>query len=114
VLISVAHRRGGETSAHEAMAAERVSAESLEQLVREHESLVAVANSERWEKALTSAGFPGEAMAVARRSPEWDGLVRVLAGVREFNFDSWQSRVTARLSPAGLTTSGTLLGTFSR
>jgi hypothetical protein len=78
VLISVAHRRGAEASAHQAMAAEWGTAESLEQLAREHESLVAVAGAEHWENALAAAGLPADVVAAARRSPEWDGLVRAL------------------------------------
>ena len=58
VLISVAHRRGAESSAHQVMAAKWATAESLSQLVREHESLVATAVSDRWEAELRRAGFP--------------------------------------------------------
>jgi hypothetical protein len=78
VLISVAHRRGAEISAHQTMNAEWASAESLEQLIREHESLVAAARSERWENALAGAGFSADVVAAARRSAEWDRLVRTL------------------------------------
>ena len=78
VLISVAHRRGAEASAHQVMASEWASAESLGQLVREHESLVSVANSERWEQAFTAAGLPADVLDTVRRSPEWDGLVGAL------------------------------------
>jgi conjugative relaxase-like TrwC/TraI family protein len=78
VLISVAHRRGAEVSAHQTMAAEWSIAESLEKLIREHESLVSAASSERWEKALAGAGLPAEAVAAARGSPDWDRLARAL------------------------------------
>ncbi|MGH9107293.1 MAG: MobF family relaxase [Acidimicrobiales bacterium] len=83
VLISVAHRRGAEASAHQTLAAEWASAESLGQLVAEHESLVAVANSERWEEELGRAGISAPVIDAARRSPEWDGLVRTLASAEE-------------------------------
>jgi hypothetical protein len=93
VLISVAHHRGDENSAQEAMAAEWANAESLEQLVREHDSLLALASSDRWAKALAGAGFSANAMAAVRRSPEWDGLVRVLASSEDLALP-----VTAALS----------------
>jgi hypothetical protein len=78
VLMSVAHRRGAEASGHPVMASEWAVAESLEQLVAEHESLVFVANSLHWEKALAGAGLPADALDVVRRSPEWGRLVRGL------------------------------------
>ena len=83
VLISVAHRRGAGAAAHQAMAAEWANAESLGQLVAEHESLVAVASSERWQAELCRAGFSAVALAAARGSPEWDGLLRALTGAED-------------------------------
>jgi RimJ/RimL family protein N-acetyltransferase len=51
VLISVAHRRGAEASAHQVLAAEWAGAGILDQLLAEQESLVATASSERWHVA---------------------------------------------------------------
>jgi hypothetical protein len=115
VLISVAHHPGAETSAHETMAAEWASAESLEQLVREHESLVAVARSEHWEKALAGAGLAAEAMAALRRSPEWDALVRVLAGAEELGLPVLPVLPElAQLVPAGADPGASLRTALSR
>jgi len=102
VLISVAHRRGAETSAHQMIASEWASAESLGQLVAEHESLVAVAGSERWEKALAGAGLAKDVLASARRSPEWDDLVSLLTSAegRGLPVGATLPRL-ARLLPAG-------------
>ena len=61
------------------MVTEWASAESLEQLVDEHESLVATAWSDHWEAELQHAGLQPATFVAVRSSPEWDGLVGALA-----------------------------------
>ncbi len=69
VLVAVASRRGADLSAHQTMAFEWAKAAGFDQLVREHQSLVAAAMARRWESALDAAGLPGDMLAQARRSP---------------------------------------------
>ena len=78
VLVAVASRQGADVSAHEAMASEWARAESFEQLMKEHQSLVAAATAGRFEAVLREAGFPGGLLARARQSPEWAGLLGAL------------------------------------
>ncbi len=68
MLMSVAHRGGTEASAHQVMASEWADTGSLARLVKEHESLVTAASSERWQKALAGAGLPAMAVGTKRRS----------------------------------------------
>ena len=49
VLVAVASRRGADLSAHQTMASEWAKAAGFDQLVREHQSLVAAAMAQRWE-----------------------------------------------------------------
>ena len=49
VLVAVASRRGADLSAHQTMASEWARAASFDQLVKEHQSLVAAAMARRWE-----------------------------------------------------------------
>ena len=78
VLVAVASRRGADLSAHQTMASEWAKAAGFDQLVREHQSLVAAAMAQRWESALDGAGLPGDVLAQARQSPEWAGLLSAL------------------------------------
>ena len=96
------------------MAAEWASAESLEQLVREHESLVAATHSERWQAELRRAGFSAVALAAARSSPEWDGLVRVLARAEDRGLPvrAAHGRLV-ELVPAGTGLAGTMRAALS-
>ena len=87
VLVAVASRRGADLSAHRTMAAEWARAESFDQLVKEHQSLVAAAMAKRWESALDAAGVPGEVLAQARRSPEWAGLLSALRDADDRGLD---------------------------
>ena len=75
VLVAVASRRGADVSAHETMASEWARADSFEQLVKEHQSLVGAATAKRFEAMLAQAGFPEGVLAQARQSPEWAGLL---------------------------------------
>jgi conjugative relaxase-like TrwC/TraI family protein len=104
VLISVAHRRGAEASAHQAMAGEWASAESLGRLVAEHESLVAAASSGRWEAELGRAGLAPETVVAARSSAAWDGLVRALDAAEDRGLPVGAG--LRRLAAAGLVPSG--------
>ena len=63
VLVAVASRRGADISAHQTMAAEWAKAVGFDQLVKEHQSLVAAAMAQRWESALQGAGFSGDMLA---------------------------------------------------
>ena len=104
VLISVAHRRGADASAHQVMAAEWASAESLGRLVAEHESLVAAASSGRWEAELGRAGLPPQIIVAARSSAAWDGLVRSLDAAEDRGLPVGAG--LRRLATAGLVPSG--------
>ena len=87
VLVAVASRRGADLSAHQTMAAEWARAESFDQLVKEHQSLVAAAAAQRWESALVAAGLSGDVLAQARRSPEWAGLLSALRDADDRGLD---------------------------
>jgi hypothetical protein len=87
VLVAVASRRGADLSAHQTMASEWARAESFDQLVREHQSLVAAAMAQRWESALDAAGLSGDMLAQARRSPEWAGLLSALRDANDRGLD---------------------------
>jgi hypothetical protein len=87
VLVAVASRRGADLSAHQTMAAEWARAESFDQLVKEHQSLVAAATAQRWESALDSAGLPAGVLAQARQSPEWAGLLSALRDADDRGLD---------------------------
>ena len=76
--MAVASRRGADLSAHQTMAAEWARADSFDQLVKEHQSLVAAAMAQRWESALHGAGVSGDVLAKARQSPEWASLLSAL------------------------------------
>ena len=88
VLVAVASRRGADVSAHETMATEWARAASFEQLVKEHQSLVAAAMAERYEAVLAQAGFPEGTLAQARQSPEWAGLLGVLRDAEDRGLDA--------------------------
>jgi conjugative relaxase-like TrwC/TraI family protein len=88
VLVAVASRRGADVSAHETMASEWARAESFEQLVKEHQSLVAAAMARRFEAVLGQAGFPDGLLARARRSPEWAGLLGALRDAEDRGLDA--------------------------
>ncbi len=87
VLVAVASRRGADLSAHQTMAAEWVRAGGFDQLIKEHQSLVAAAMARRWERALDSAGVPGDVLAQARQSPEWPGLLSALRDAEDRGLD---------------------------
>jgi hypothetical protein len=87
VLVAVASRRGADLSAHQTMASEWARAAGFEQLVKEHQSLVAAAMAQRWESALDSAGLPAGVLAQARQSPEWAGLLSALRDADDRGLD---------------------------
>ena len=87
VLVAVASRRGADLSAHQTMATEWAKAASFDQLVKEHQSLVAAATARRWESALYGAGFSGAVLAQARQSPEWAGLLSALRDAEDRGLD---------------------------
>jgi conjugative relaxase-like TrwC/TraI family protein len=87
VLVAVTSRRGADLSAHQTMASEWAKAESFDQLVKEHQSLVAAATAQRWEAALAGAGLPPGVLAQARRSPEWPGLLGALRDAEDRGLD---------------------------
>ena len=78
VLLTVAARRGSELSAHQTMASEWARATSFEQLAQEHQTLVADANAERWDRVMDRAGLSPALVARARQSPAWTGLLGAL------------------------------------
>jgi len=88
VLVAVASRRRADVSAHETMASEWARADSFEQLVKEHQSLVAAAMAERFEAVLGQAGLPDGLLARARRSPEWAGLLGALRDAEDRGLDA--------------------------
>jgi len=87
VLLAVASRRGADLSAHQTIAAEWARAAGFDQLVKEHQSLVAVAMAKRWESALDGAGLSGGVLAKVRRSPEWTGLLSALRDADDRGLD---------------------------
>ncbi len=87
VLVAVASRRGADLSAHQTMASEWARASGFEQLVKEHQSLVAAATAQRWESALQGAGLPSGVLAQARQSPEWAGLLSALRDADDRGLD---------------------------
>ena len=88
VLVAVAARRGADVSAHETMASEWTRADSFEQLVKEHQSLVAAAMAERFEAVLAQAGLPYGLIASGRQSPEWAGLLGALRDAEDRGLDA--------------------------
>jgi len=88
VLVAVASRRGADVSAHETIASEWEKADSFEQLVTEHQSLVGAAMAERFEAVLGQAGFPDGLLARARQSPEWAGLLGALRDAEDRGLDA--------------------------
>jgi hypothetical protein len=87
VLVAVASRRGADLSAHQTMASEWVRAAGFEQLVSEHQSLVAAAMAKRWEAALGGAGVAPEVLAQACQSPDWAGLLSALRDADDRGLD---------------------------
>ena len=87
VLVAVASRRGADLSAHQTMASEWAKAAGFDQLVKEHQSLVAAAMAQRWESALDGAGLAGDVLAQARQSPEWAGLLSALRDAEDRGLD---------------------------
>ena len=87
VLLAVASRRGADLSVHQTMASEWARASSFDQLVKEHQSLVAAAMAQRWQNALDSAGLPDSVLAQARRSPEWTGRLSALRDADDRGLD---------------------------
>ncbi len=87
VLVVFASRRSADLSAHQTMASEWAKAASFDQLVREHQSLVAAATAQCWERALDGAGLPAGVLAQARQSPEWPGLLSALRDAEDRGLD---------------------------
>ncbi len=85
VLVAVASRRGADLSAYQTMASEWAKAAGFDQLVREHQSLVAMA--QRWESTLDGAGLPAGVLAQARQSHEWAGLLSALRDADDRGLD---------------------------
>jgi hypothetical protein len=69
------------------MAAEWARAAGFDQLVKEHQSLVAAAMAKRWESALDGAGLALGVLARARQSPEWAGLISALRDADDRGLD---------------------------
>jgi conjugative relaxase-like TrwC/TraI family protein len=88
VLVAVASRRGADVSAHETMASEWGRAASFEQLVKEHQSLVAAAAATRVEAVIVQAGLPHDLLDRARQSPEWAGLLAALRDAEDRGLDA--------------------------
>jgi hypothetical protein len=102
VLVAIASRQGAERSAHQARAVAWARATSFEQLVREHQSLVAADSAPRWEAVLERSGLPADVLAQLRRSGEWDELLGTMRTAAEVGVDV--GAVVARLvtaPPAG-------------
>ncbi|HZT66199.1 MAG TPA: MobF family relaxase [Acidimicrobiales bacterium] len=78
VLLAVAARSGVDVSAHQAAAAEWEKAAGFEQLVKEHQALVAAAAAERWESVLDVVGLATEVLAKARDSLVWPEFLGAL------------------------------------
>ena len=78
------------------MAWERAA--SFEQLVREHQSLVAADSAPRWEAVLERSGLPADVLAQLRRSGEWDDLLGTMRIAAEVGADV--EAVLARLAAA--------------
>jgi hypothetical protein len=87
VLVAVASRRGADLSAHQTMASEWARAASFDQLVKEHQSLVAAATARRWEAVMGRAGLLDDLLARARRSSEWAGLLGALRDAEDRGLD---------------------------
>jgi hypothetical protein len=90
VLQAVAARRGADASAHQTMASEWRRATSFDQLMNEHQSLLAAAAAERFEQLLERSGLSPEQLGRARGSLEWVGLLGALrdAEARGLEVDS--------------------------
>ncbi len=104
VLVTIASRKGAERSAHQARAGARERATSFEQLVREHQSLVAADSAPRWEAVLQRSGLPADVLAQLRRSGEWDELLGTMRTAAEVGVDV--GAVAARLVTAEPTEPG--------
>jgi conjugative relaxase-like TrwC/TraI family protein len=87
VLVAVASRRGADLSAHQTMASEWARAASFDQLVKEHQSLVATGATRRWDAVVGRAGLPDDVLARARRSSEWAGLLGALRDADDRGLD---------------------------
>ena len=98
VLVAIAARKGAERSAHQAMAAAWGKATSFEQLVREHQSLVAADSAPRWEAVPERSGLPPDVLAQVRRSGEWDDLLGTMRMAAEVGVDV--EAVLARMAVA--------------
>ncbi|MGO9658033.1 MAG: AAA family ATPase [Acidimicrobiales bacterium] len=98
VLVAIAARKGAERSAHQARAVAWEKATSFEQLVREHQSLVAADSAPRWEAVLERSGLPADVLAQLRRSGEWDDLLGTMRTAAEVGADV--EAVLARLVTA--------------
>jgi hypothetical protein len=88
VLVAIATRRGADVSAHETMASEWAAAASFEQLVKEHQSLVAAATATRFEAVLRHAGLPPDLLERARQSPELAGLLGAVRDAEDRGLDA--------------------------
>jgi hypothetical protein len=91
------------------MASEWAKAASFDQLVKEHQSLVAAAMARRWESALHGAGFPDAVLAQARRSPEWAGLLSALRDADDRGLDVGSALLELAKLPVGPTEDGAAL-----
>jgi hypothetical protein len=98
VFILLAHRQRRRGVGPPGNGIELAGAESLGQLVREHESLVAAASSERWHQMLAGACLPGDVLDKVRHLPYWDKLMSALNDA-----EVWGAPVRAgRLGPDDL------------
>jgi conjugative relaxase-like TrwC/TraI family protein len=87
VLLTVAARRGSELSAHQTMVAEWAKATGFEQLAKEHQTLVADATTQQWDRVMDRAGLSADVLFRARQSPDWVGLLGDLRDVDRRGLD---------------------------
>jgi hypothetical protein len=87
VLLTVAARRGSELSAHQTIVAEWAKATGFEQLAKEHQTLVADATAEQWERVMNRAGLSADLLFRARQSPQWMGLLGALRDANSRGLD---------------------------
>ena len=87
VLASVVANDGADVSAHESIRRERHTAESIATLVAEYQTIVQVAQSERWDPALEASGLTGEQVRRARTSGAYGPLLAALADAEARGLD---------------------------
>jgi hypothetical protein len=69
------------------MAVEWAKATGFEQLAKEHQTLVADATAQRWDRVMDRSGLSDDLLARSRRSPEWGGLLGALRDAESRGLD---------------------------